>query len=169
MIARQHFAAMRTASLSIACMAIVAACNVSPVPIAPLTEAPFDTALIGVWEAPDPHSSGDTMTMTVLEYRAPEYYIEILNEKDHSDIVRARGFISRIGDVTFMNADELTSKPRGYTFYRYSIAGDTLVVRGVAEASRKFTASEDLRDFLVGNLQSDSLYDDTARFVKVKK
>ena len=167
---------MRTSNLAIACIAIAGACNVSPVPIAPLAEAPFDSALLGVWEAPDADSYGDTATMTILEYRTPEYYIEIVNEADLAsqgdfnlfDVVRARAFITRIGDVTFMNADELTGNPRGYTFYRYSIAGDTLIVTGVAEASQKFTSSQELRAFLASNLDTDSLYNDTVRFVKAK-
>ena len=159
---------MRTSRLSIVCMTILAACDVSPVPIAPLAEAPFDSALLGVWQAPNPESQGDSGTITVLEFRAPEYYIEI-PEGGGMDVIRARGFITRIGGVSFMNADELTSKPRGYTFYRYSFAGDTLVVRSVSEASQKFTSSEELRAFLVSNLDTDSLYEDAVRFVRVKK
>jgi hypothetical protein len=159
---------MRTSKLSIVCMTILAACDVSPVPIAPLAEAPFDSALLGVWQAPNPDSPGDSGTITVLEFRAPEYYIEVPSEGGALDIIRARGFITRIGDVSFMNADELTGKPRGYTFYRYSLAGDTLVVRSVSEASQKFESSEDLRAFLVSNLDADSLYEDPVRLMRVK-
>jgi hypothetical protein len=158
---------MRTSRLCIVCMTVLAACDVSPVPIAPLAEAPFDSALLGVWQAPNPDSPGDSATIKVLEFRAPEYYIEIPSDGE-ADIIRARGFITRIGDVSFMNADELTGKPRGYTFYRYSLAGDTLVVRSVSEASQKFASSEDVRAFLVSNLDADSLYEDPVRLVRVK-
>ena len=159
---------MRTSGLFILCMTVIA-CDVSPVPIAPVGEAPFDSALLGVWHTLDPDSGEiESGSLTVLEFRAPEYYIELLEDNELSDIVRARGFITRIGNVTFMNADELTMKPRGYTFYRYSLAGDTLIVAAVSEASQKFTTSDELRAFMVRNLDTDSLYGESARFVRVK-
>lgn len=155
---------------------LLCACEQSVVPIDTVAGAPFDSSLVGTWRQIDSvQTPGDNAAMTVLsvlEYRAPEYFIEVddsagISPLDHDPRLRARAFITRVGGASFMNVEDLTSSPRSFTLYRYTMRSDTLSVRALTKAAHRFTTSADLRRFIITNMEADSLYEDSVRFTRV--
>lgn len=158
---------MRIATLVLGAALLAAGCNTSAVPIADVTAADFDSALVGVWAGNIESAVPDTLI--ILEFRRPEYYIEVVPQDGKEERMRTRGFISVVDAARFMNVKELSPKPAGYTFYNFDVRNDTLVVRLLTDASTKFTSSADLRGYLEANLKSPALYEEqTLRFWRVK-
>lgn len=142
---------------ALACVVVVGACNTSPVPVGTVAEAPFDSALIGVWAANIESPAPDTMI--IMEFSAPEYYVELIPSNKADNRARARAYISRVGDLLVMNARELSFKPAGYTFYEFSVRNDTLTVYALSDASTKFESSAELRAWLHANRKSSDFHD----------
>lgn len=145
-------------------------CPTSPAPISNVAQAPFDQALVGKWAATGKNDDGDTLV--VLEFRSPEYYVEYADPtpgKPAEPPFRGRAYISKIGGASIMNVQELSVGKSGYMFYRFRIAGDTLVVNGFKDAVYKFHSTAELRRYLARNVASGSLYDEDARFIRVRK
>ena len=160
---------MKSFNLVVLFAASVCACNQSVVPIDTLANAPADSAIVGVWESLD----GDSTIVSVFEFRAPEYYVEINTVEGTSPlnwddpILRARAFITRLDGENFVNIDGLDGKPRGYALYRFELHGDTLIAVELAEEVHKFTTSRELQAHLHSHLRDPAIYKDTIRLRRV--
>jgi len=160
---------MRTFLLVVTCTLLAGACHKSAVPIAPVSAAPFDSSVTGIWQELGP----DSVVLSVFEFRAPEYFVELNTPAGRSPLdakeppFRARAFITRVGGSTFINIDELTGRPRAYSFYRFEVKGDTLVGYELNEAAHKFASSQELTAFLSAHLDDPSIYSEPVRFRRV--
>lgn len=156
---------MRKRSLLAIALALTA-CYSSPVPVAePDPNTPVDTALLGYWRQIDA-DGGSTAEFLVLHFAGPEYYVEFNDDKE---VGRMRAYATIIDGVGFANLQTLQSARREYGIYRYSLDGSgTLTLQGLRERTPKFNRSADLHAYLKAHHTDSTIYDDAARFRKVK-
>lgn len=101
----------------------------SKVPLGPSSEGRIDPALLGAWSCKGEGS--DRMTLGVVAFDDTQYVLD-LHDKDGGGPFRA--WSTQVAGATVLNVQEL-DKPlaqRGFTFVRYTIDKETLLLR-VAE------------------------------------
>lgn len=154
---------------------VLTACwHESPFPLDDIPEVEVDGRLAGLWERLE-LEPGESMAMEVLPFDEHAYYIELRGRDadwppDSLEVLRMRGFVSRLGGASFMNISEIqTEGPPVYRFVRFELAGDSLTVRGVTDdLEGPFESPVTLRATLLANLTVDSIFDEPAHFRKVR-
>jgi hypothetical protein len=79
-----------------------------------------------------------------------------------------RAFPAQIADVRFMNLQQIGTEARAYMFFRYTVEGNVLRVRGLKEDMKPSgTSAEQLRSFLRMNLENPQIYDEWIEFTRI--
>jgi hypothetical protein len=156
---------MKTLSIVALCTWAGLGCQTSPVPLAAPSEFEFRPELLGAWESRDDATPD---TLFVIGFNSGEYYVELHTQLEGPVTWRARAFITRVAGADFMNVQELGMKPTGYLFYRFALAGDTLAVTTLKHWPDTVKTSEHARSLITESLASDTMYEDAARYVRLR-
>ncbi len=143
----------------------------SKIPIGKLSTAKIDYRLVATWEK-------DMGELPISESE----FIEFVPFNDREYVVctpepggvnLARAFIVKIGNLSFLNIQDLSDSEKNYVFCRYEISEkgelildfvtDTLFEKIKPRSSRK------LNKFIKKNLNNPKLFDMEMRFVLTKK
>jgi hypothetical protein len=145
---------------------LIVGCYQSPVPISTNAE-PFDAALGGTW-APVDGDSDDWLA--VLQFDNGYYYVEQPWDFVTADTtrLRARAYLTRVADATFVNVQDIQGEDRSYSFFRLAWHADSTISLTPLKSMPKFSSSEDLQRFLRVHLSDSSIYDEETRFTKVR-
>ena len=151
-------------TLTLALMLSLCGCYVSKVPMASSANSDLDPNLIGKWEKIVTEKDPTPVEMLVLQFNDNEYYAEY---RDANELLRFRAYIVRVGEVPFINVQNIEGDERSFIFVRYSVGEDgVLTLRELSNdfVKSEFETSEKLYDFIKNNLKEDQLYDETGRF-----
>jgi hypothetical protein len=156
----------RSLPYALAISMLTAACYESPVPIS-TNAVPFDAALVGTW-APVDGDSDDWLA--VLQFDNGYYYVETPWDFGAADTtrLRARAYLSSVAGATFVNVQDIQSEERSYSFFRLTWHADSTISLAPLKSMPKFSSSEDLQSYLRAHLSDSSIYDEEARFTKVR-
>lgn len=150
----------------VACEALeVESCG-SPVPMGSADDAVFYTELVGAWECQELEAppSEEASIYRVFRFNDTEYVIEASEEEQEAWHLRA--YVIAVDDIPFLNLqliDSIEAEYRGYHFYRLDrIENDQLRLRLVdsADVLHNLESSEEVREFIRGNVDNDEIYDD---------
>lgn len=134
----------------------------SAIPLSPCDKALLDSRLAGTWISQPTETEQDRGTLIFYTFNEHEYVIDSSEEGESKhDIYRA--YITKVGDSTFLNVQELNpnTTQRLWYFVNYIFTGDALSLRLVDEKifTDKPTSSKSLYRFLKKNLNHKELYD----------
>ena len=140
----------------------------SDIPLDSAQSAILDTTIIGSWQKPGIESDSSEI-LHILQFSESECLVLIWEEKELSAF---RAFSTPIRERKFLNVSEIRagySKNQQYIFAEYLIEEDQLRLRFVEDdlfANRKFTNSMDLNEFILSQLDNDSLFGTFDYFIR---
>ena len=142
----------------------------SKIPLSISSQAKIDKELIGDWKIESTNGEKISGGITFYPFNDHEFVVgvwEILKGKDYIDLFKV--FVTTIDDTKFLNVQELNRSPteRGWLFFKYSISGGNLTLRGVYDTlfKQKITTSKTLRKFFKDNLGNKELYNKDGKVV----
>jgi len=138
----------------------------SSVPLGDACKSVVDPALLGTWVIPASGRVRDTLVF--LKFNDHEYYIEDASTgRNGPPIVnRARGFVTTLEGMNFLNFIELTDSAK-YFFFKYRMTNDRMVIWSPSDdfIKQEFGSEAEIVRFFRQNMERDGFFEspDTAR------
>lgn len=138
----------------------------SPVPLGDACQSVIDPALPGTWVIPASGRVHDTLVF--MKFSSHEYYIEDASAGRNSQpmVNRARGFVTVINGVKFLNFIELNDSAK-YLFFKYKVMNDRMVVWSPSDnfIKQEFSSEAEIVAYFIRNMEKDGFFEppDTAR------
>ena len=161
-------------SLLLTLFLFLAGCYESEVPMAPVTDAVFDSKLIGRWKAIDIEGGTDAK-MVILNFNDREYFVkhkvwEKKNWSVRSEVYLCRAYTIMVDGVAFCNVQYISSnekEKRPFMFFRYSFSKDGILTwQWVSNdlIKKKIKSSKALYTFIKKNKNNEKLYGKPLKF-----
>ena len=127
-------------------------CHDAPVPLGPAEDATTMESLEGHWEPVPGQTSDELVSLRITPFNEHEYYLEYWSQDkvaQFPEILRMRGYITRVGDVPFANIQFIEDEDDDYLIVQFEMSDDQILgMRFVNESMDHIETSEALYDFV---------------------